>query len=497
MSFRTRGWTDATLTSTPSSLPQVSFNSPNALFTYRQYSSCAYDVHSLVNHPSTPAQFALGGWDQNGNALSTFDRVNGSAFSSYAYIFAFNAGAQQANLIPGRGAGGSGLLSNGALLWFGGKTNPLSSSTTVFANDVWLTTNPSWPSNTWPPPPWSQSTAAAPWAARSDMTVAVLPGTTCLLMVGGSSATAGAMNDVWQTCDGAGAVWTQQTASPLFQPLTDGAMVALYDGQLTGGSQSTATVLLYPSTYPAYGQSIYSSTNAGVSWSFLSDAPWSSRFTAAFISDAESNVYMTGGQYGDSWYSPNKGLSWYQLTATTQAGYSQSIIPASATYACAFLNYQSGSGPQGYHRQLTVYSGFLSVYSTQLQVGGSSTYGNFSVSQCICDTVTGVRAMVADLIFPGETISQAGSGGGGGGGSSTSYSSGQTAGIAVGVGVGCILLVLCCVWFALNAGMMAGRGGKGDDSQLHSQKPAKFENEPSAVGQESQMEMQETHNTVA
>ena len=487
--YQNNAWTDTAAAPAPSTTPQIAFNAPNALFTYRQYSSCAYDVHSLVNHPSSPAQFALGGWDANGNVLSTYDRVNGNAFASYSYIFAYNPGAQQGNAITGRAAGGSGYLSNGNLLWFGGKTNQLSASS-VLANDVWYTTNPSWTSGTWPPPAWSQATAAAPWSARSDVTTAVFPGTTCLLMVGGAAGS-GNMNDVWQTCDGAGAQWTRQTASPAFLPLTDGAMVALFDGKATGGSQTTATVLLYPSTYPSYGQSIYTSTNAGVSWTMLSDAPWSSRFTAQFTADAENNVYMMGGQYPDTWYSTDKGNTWAQLQPTTSAGYSQPFQLASSTYACNFINYQSGSGPQGYHRQLTVYSGFLNLYSATLQVGGATSFGNFSVTQCLCDTISGVRAMVADLVFPGETVSTS-SGNSGGGGGSTSYSAGQTAGIAVGVGVGCILLALFVVFLCLS--MSRKRGGGGDD--VGAGKPRKFENEPSALSNASnasQLEMAETN----
>ena len=489
--YQNQGWTDPTV-ATPASVPSVAFNAPNALFTYRQYSSCAYDVHSLPSHPSSPASFALGGWDANGNVLSTYDRVNGSGFSTYAYIFAFNGASQQGQQIPGRAAGGSAMLSNGNLIWFGGKVNQMSAAAQL-ANDVWYTTSPNWVSGTWPPPAWQVGVLAAPWTARSDMTVAALPGTPCVLMVGGQSASA-VMADVWQSCDGTGSQWTLQTATPGFSGLTDGAMVALFDGKATGGSQGTATVLLYPSSYPAYGDAIYASVNAGQSWVFVSDAPWSSRYTAQFTADAENNVFMVGGQLPDSWYSSDKGVTWAQMQSVTNVGYSQAFQPASSTYACNFINYGSGSGPQGYHRQLTVYSGFISVYSSTLQVGGPTSFGNFSVSQCLCDTVTGVRAMVADLVFPGEKIvvtSQGSSGGGGG----TTFSQGQTAGIAVGVGVGCLLLACCCVFFAMSAGYIGGKGREGREG--NTTKPTKFENEPSNVGQEShaesQMEMQDTH----
>ena len=105
--YQNAQWTDTLLASpTASSAPSVAFNSPNALFTYRQYPTCAADVHSLVNHPSAPAQFVLGGWDANANVLASYDRYNGSNYASYSYVIMWNsASAQGGQFIPGRGGG--------------------------------------------------------------------------------------------------------------------------------------------------------------------------------------------------------------------------------------------------------------------------------------------------------------------------------------------------------------------------------------------------------
>ena len=201
---------------------------------------------------------------------------------------------------------------------------------------------------------------------------------------------------------------------------------------------------------------------------------------------------MLGGALPDCWYSSNKGVSWAQMQPLLSSGYSQPFQLASSMYGCNFINYQPGSGPQGFHRQLTVASGFISLYSPSLQIGGALTFGNFSIPQCLCDTVTGVRAIVADLLFPGEAVSSSGSGVGSSSSSSgsTTFSRGATAGIAVGVGVGCCLI--CCVLlFVTNSARFRSSRARGE-ADTTSTKPTKFENEPSAVSHQPNLEMQET-----
>ena len=197
---------------------------------------------------------------------------------------------------------------------------------------------------------------------------------------------------------------------------------------------------------------------------------------------------MVGGQSGDSWWSGNKGSTWTQLRQVTNAGYPSPVQLSAATYTCAGILYQSGSGPQGYHRQLVVFSGTaISVFNPYFTSGAQTTYGNSSVSiqQCLCDTVSGgVRALAADLIFPGESVSPVQVSGGGttntgnsasSGSSSKTFSRGQTAGIAVGVGVGCMLL--CCLLFL--GYTAAQRGGK--STNTGGPRPSKLEDEPSRV----------------
>ena len=171
-------WTDTAQPVVPSNtVPTAVFNSPTVLLTFRQYPSCAYDVHSLPSHPSSPAQYVLGGWDSNNNILPTYDYVQGSAFATYTFVPSWG----QNNTPPaGRTAAGAAVLSNGNLLWFGGKTNS-DGAANNFVNDVWYEQRPNNNNGRW-----SLAVLRAPWTARSDMAVAALPGTNCAVMSGGN-----------------------------------------------------------------------------------------------------------------------------------------------------------------------------------------------------------------------------------------------------------------------------------------------------------------------
>jgi len=150
--------------------------------------------------------------------------------------------------------------------------------------------------------------------------------------------------------------------------------------------------------------------------------------------------------------------------------------PCLRLYACAFINYQSGNGANGFHRQLSIVGGFQQVYSTQLQLAGLQTFSDtqFRYPACICDEINGVRAMAADLIFPGESVSSSSASSS----SSNTFSKGATAGIAVGVAVGAIILtslVWCFLGGAL-AGIMNRSGGKAGKSR-------RFENDDNSTDQ--------------
>jgi len=245
-------------------------------------------------------------------------------------------------------------------------------------------------------------------------------------------------------------------------PLSLSALRAsLYDGTAGGGSQTYSSLVLYPS----YNQQIFTLTDLGKTWAVAGLAPWSYSIAARFGLDAENNLYFVGGQtLGDTWFSNSKGQSWSQMAAaSTSTGYLNPVVLSSATDHCLFINYQSGSGLNGYHRQLTVFGGFLEVYNTKLKYSGTSAANNLTYGVCTCDSISGVRAMNADLIFPGESSLPNLNGGqtnsaNGGGGGSTTFSQGQTAGIAIGVGVGVALLCLMAMFFLL-AGRRSGKAG--------------------------------------
>jgi len=227
----------------------------------------------------------------------------------------------------------------------------------------------------------------------------------------------------------------------------------------------------------------------GATWTSVSDAPWSARMYAKLTADAENNLFLTGCQSGelcDIYYSWNKGVDWKLISPVTNAGYANPVIMALASDACVFITYTASStAPQGYHRQLVMYSGGdMQVYAGSSQV--TSTPGSFP--QCACDTLNGVRAVTGDLIFQNEVITtntnnnnNNNNNNGNSGSSSTSYSAGQTAGIAVGVGIGCLIIgafIVCCIM-----GGFAGynRNAKSTETDSMTGKSRQFQNEPSAV----------------
>ena len=88
---------------------------------------------------------------------------------------------------------------------------------------------------------------------------------------------------------------------------------------------------------------------------------------------------------------------------------------------------------------------------------------------CICDEINGVRAMAADLVWPGETVSGSSSSSS----NSKTFSKGATAGIAVGVAVAAIVLtsMVWCLFCGAAAGSLSRSGGKSVS------KSRRFENE--------------------
>ena len=432
---------------------------------------------------SSPTLYQLGGWDATYTPLNTLDVISGNSVNTFSYVAPTFGGLPP----PGRVSAGAAVLSSGLLLWFGGLTNTQSAAVTV-VNDVWSSTTQG--------ASFTLATVNAPWQARSDMSVAAMPGSLCLIMMGGSMA--GTLtNDVWSSCDGSGIIWSIQTAAAPFPPFIQAAVVFLYDGSAVSSSysQQYSTCIAYTDGANA----LYQSLDLGTTWGLIGQAPWSYRETAKFTADIDGALIFLGGQgVGDAYYSTSKGQSWSQLKAASGvSGLSSPVTLSSAAYSCDALLYTASStAPNGYHKQLVVYGGAIEVYSGS----SSSRIGPTTISPpiCSCDSIPGVRALLADLIFPGESFT--GSGGSTNGGTTTSSSSssnnnanlskGAVAGIVIGCAAGVALLVLLGVWLCL-----AGRGGGGGQAgKMKDQPSSRFENEPSqsAPAQDEQVEMGHT-----
>ena len=208
-----------------------------------------------------------------------------------------------------------------------------------------------------------------------------------------------------------------------------------------------------------------------------------------FVVDLSNNIYMPGGMdpnnnigdsgnynngIGDVWFSGNMGVTWSRISQVTNVGYSSPVTLSTASYSCATLI--TGASP---HRQIFVYSNWIEVYSATASVVSRGNGFGIPTAQCTCDSLTGIRSVVGDLVFPGESPNNLPtSPSSSSSSSSTTFSQGATAGIAIGVGLGVGLL--CCVFFLVF--FLGGRGGehKGKGfSASSSPKHSHMEEEPS------------------
>ena len=477
-------FTDTMAAPAPSSLPTIAWNNPTALLSYRTYSTCAADVHAIMKG-QTPLSYALGGWDANGLALDSLDVIPGSNINGYTYVNPLFGVEYSA--AGGRVASMASVLGNGNLIWGGGKVGLFE----IYQNDVWYSSSQG--------RNFSLATQAAAWQVRSDASMAPIPGTNCVIITGGqgqvlvAGVLSGAVffNDVWSSCDGIGAQWTQQTAAGPFIVEQQSAIVALYDN--TGSSTAPTNTILF---YNLNDQFIRSSNNMGASWTTLGEAAWNQR-QAKFVAELNNYVYMPGGfnndgvgannydnGLGDSWFSANKGRTWNLLTQSTSVGYANPVTLSNAAYSCATL--VPGTAP---HQQIIVYANWVEVYPTAASFSQTTNpWGQ--PAMCVCNSLNGIRGVIADLIAPGETPNNlpSGSSNSGGGSSSKSYSVGQTAGIAVGVGVGC-LLICCLLGLLLFFGGFAGGKATNDGGANKNVSHSRMENEPSQSTAPQNVEM--------
>ena len=475
---------DASITQPPANtVPSLNLNGPSALMPQRWYPDCGYDVHAALRG-QTPMSYAMGGTDPNYIALPTLDRFSGSSINQFQTVYpVMNNGYARSS--TSRWAAGVAVLNNGNVLWFGGK-----SPSFVILNDVWYSTDQASTFN---------QSAVAPWPQRSDMGVAVVPATNCVIVAMGSNY--GTLyNDVWSSCDGYGAVWQQRNAALPWPQAQQPSVVALYSSGTPDQANPTNTILLYTSAT----QYLYTSNNMGTTWTSGFEVPWPARTTAKLLADTSNNVYLVGGTNKDSeqggnggftvqpdvWFSWNSGQNWVMLKQLTTSGYNNPVTLQLADYSCASVNYR------GSHRQLVLYSGAISVYNSAQVVQVGSWWNQ---PTCTCTSQTGIRALLGDLLFAGETADSNNGASDGLPGSSNSgggnkFSSGATAGIAIGVGVGVALLCLVGMVFCFGAGALTGKAASGKTASGEASTSApgvskhnKFNDEPSTNA--SQVEM--------
>ena len=215
-----------------------------------------------------------------------------------------------------------------------------------------------------------------------------------------------ALNDVWLSTDGFGKTWTLQTGAGGFLPWTQGAITFLYDGS----SSSNPTLVMYSPGEPGGGgdNAMFYSRDYGVSWTrgaSLSGINVNPNIDARLIADAQNNLYLLGGLYGNPAiiFSSDKGvtvslvnqLNWHpNISNTVKIDYFE--------YGCLGFRYLPTAAAPGYHRQLVAYGGTLQVDAiTNSQYNCYFDTGSVSFPQ--------TTSLQAEIIFPGEvyTLPQA------------------------------------------------------------------------------------------
>ena len=476
------GVTTAAIT-LPSWVPQISWsNAAPYIMPRRTYCSCAYNTHAPVT--SLPIMFMLGGEVNYTNQILTNDIwYSTDGFYSDSHQILPTSLVNVAGNFTHRRAGSAVYLANGKLVWWGGKTDDPSNASAGQLNNVYYSQDNG--------VTWYQATAAAPWIPRSDMAACVAPQTNTIFFAGGQIQTGAALNEVWISNDGSGAVWSQPTTNPPFAPFQSGVCAFFYDSSLANSSftSSTATLILLDNN----GQ-IWFSTTYGASFTGGAYAPWlvsgQSRNFMNVLTDRDNLVYAFAGQnYLDPniYMSRDKGQTWNVIPATNNLALADQASFSYATTSCAgLLLYQGSNG--AYYKAISIYGG--SIWLTDNSIV-ESLHGLTSLRSSVTSyqytPYSASTGSSGGVVVPGSSSTgSAPSGGGGGGGSS--LSGGAIAGIVIGsvVGAAIILAVLIALCLAASRG---GKGGKTGSTQLEESQSGR---KPTRDVESSQVEMHET-----
>jgi type II secretory pathway component GspD/PulD (secretin) len=187
------------------------------------------------------------------------------------------------------------VLPDGSIVLMGG------SDSSGRRSDVWRSTDQG--------VTWTEMTSAAEWTARRNHTSVALPDGSIVLM-GGNDGSDLYANDVWRSTD-QGATWTQMTAAAEWAARTEHSSVALPDGSivLMGGHG-------YLGGVGTIFSDVWRSTDQGVTWTSIKVGPgWSARYRHASVVLSDGTIVLMGGSWkNDVWRSIDQGATWMQMT---------------------------------------------------------------------------------------------------------------------------------------------------------------------------------------
>ena len=183
------------------------------------------------------------------------------------------------------------------------------SGDTIIKNDVWRSTDNG--------ATWTQMTAHAGWSGRCEQGSVVMPDGSIVLMGGVSNDMPyNYTNDVWRSTDN-GATWTQMTANAGWAVRSQFSSVAMPDGSIVLMGGTGIMGALY--------NDVWRSTDDGATWTQVTvHAGWSARSGHSSVAMPDGSIVLMGGQtltagngfLNDVWRSTDNGATWTQMSLT-------------------------------------------------------------------------------------------------------------------------------------------------------------------------------------
>ncbi len=182
-------------------------------------------------------------------------------------------------------------LPDGSIVLTGG------GSDTGYQNDTWRSADKG--------ATWTLVNESSGWSERGYHTTVVLPDGSIVLMGGESPGYYNLQNDVWRSVD-RGETWVLQTADAAWPERYGLTSLALPDGTLV--MMAGASAIIGPRN------DTWRSTDKGVTWTSLPNAPWENRQYTDGVVMPDGTMILTGGKPGgylnDTWASTDGGSTW-------------------------------------------------------------------------------------------------------------------------------------------------------------------------------------------